>query len=504
MTLSAKDSRGREVKRESVFRMHRSVSEKYAGREPISHILMTPEVEAGQNAKISLAAAGSADAVLEIWKPMGKKILKVIRLNSERRIVEIPTTVADRGSVAYSISLLKLGRKFDFSGRIAVPFSNRQLQYKLISFRNRLVPGEREQWKIQLTDNKGNGVRSETVAAMYDASLDAIYPHDWSFSTHFDRTLMPRRRYDHGTGLTSEIQISRNWNMISRYSPKDYDRLNLFGFSHYGVPVFPRGIAKSVRFSKAAPVAEMEQLKSVSDEGGAAPVEKKEEKEPVKIRTELQETAFFYPHLESDREGNLTIDFEVPHSLTRWKFEMLGHTEDLKHTMITEEAVTRKELMVFPNMPRFLRKGDVIEISARISNVLENKISGKAFLKFKDPFTGKDVPVNGAEKAVDFGVAGADSSLVGWRIEVPGNIDLLEWKVWAETEMHSDGEQSLVPIMERSVVLTRSQPFTLKPKGRKHVRFEKMKELFQKWILDFLHLNTHPILFGMRLKLFLP
>ncbi len=480
LTLSAKDSRGREVKRESVFRMHRSVSEKYAGREPISHILMTPEVEAGQNAKISLAAAGSADAVLEIWKPMGKKILKVIRLNSERRIVEIPTTVADRGSVAYSISLLKLGRKFDFSGRIAVPFSNRQLQYKLISFRNRLVPGEREQWKIQLTDNKGNGVRSETVAAMYDASLDAIYPHDWSFSTHFDRTLMPRRRYDHGTGLTSEIQISRNWNMISRYSPKDYDRLNLFGFSHYGVPVFPRGIAKSVRFSKAAPVAEMEQLKSVSDEGGAAPVEKKEEKEPVKIRTELQETAFFYPHLESDREGNLTIDFEVPHSLTRWKFEMLGHTEDLKHTMITEEAVTRKELMVFPNMPRFLRKGDVIEISARISNVLENKISGKAFLKFKDPFTGKDVPVNGAEKAVDFGVAGADSSLVGWRIEVPGNIDLLEWKVWAETEMHSDGEQSLVPIMERSVVLTRSQPFTLKPKGRKHVRFEKMKELFSK------------------------
>src|SRR5690606_33084970 len=91
----------------------------------------------------------------------------------------------------------------------------------------------------------------------------------------------------------------------------------------------------------------------------------------VQIRKNLQETAFFFPQLQTDKDGNVSFSFTTPEALTQWKLQLLAHTKTLENATKTLTTVTQKELMVIPNAPRFLRHGDQISISTKISNLTD-------------------------------------------------------------------------------------------------------------------------------------
>ena len=103
-----------------------------------------------------------------------------------------------------------------------------------------------------------------------------------------------------------------------------------------------------------------------------------EQDKAVQIRKNFNETAFFFPDLRTNENGDIEFSFTMPEALTKWKFQALAHTKDLAFGYSSKEIVTQKQLMVQPNAPRFLREGDRMEFSAKIVNLTDKEITGQA------------------------------------------------------------------------------------------------------------------------------
>ncbi len=196
----------------------------------------------------------------------------------------------------------------------------------------------------------------------------------------------------------------------------------------------------------------------------------------VKARTNLNETAFFYPTLKTDADGNIMIEFTTPESLTEWKFMALAHTPDLKTGYLEQNVRTQKDLMVVPNMPRFLREGDKVSVSSKINNLSDNVLNGSAKLMLFDAFTNQ--PIDGQFKLTNavqnFSVAKGSSDQVTWTIDVPKNVQAVVYRVVASAGDFSDGEESALPILTNRMMVTETLPIYVKEGQKKSFRFENM------------------------------
>ncbi len=196
----------------------------------------------------------------------------------------------------------------------------------------------------------------------------------------------------------------------------------------------------------------------------------------VKARTNLNETAFFYPTLKTDADGNIMIEFTTPESLTEWKFMALAHTPDLKTGYLEQNVRTQKDLMVVPNMPRFLREGDRISVSSKINNLSDNALNGSAKLMLFDAFTNQpiDAQFKLTNAVQNFNVAKGSSDQVTWTIDVPKNVQAVVYRVVASAGDFSDGEESALPILTNRMMVTETLPIYVKEGQNKSFRFENM------------------------------
>ncbi|MCH7412251.1 MG2 domain-containing protein [Belliella sp. R4-6] len=216
----------------------------------------------------------------------------------------------------------------------------------------------------------------------------------------------------------------------------------------------------------------------------------------VKIRSDFKETAFFYPHLETNKKGEFGFSFDAPESLTTWKLMLLSHSKNLRTAYSEAEVVTQKELMITPNFPRFLRQGDKVVLAAKISNLSPKNQKGKAQLSFVNELTGQNEIELEKIPVFEFEVKPFESITVDWEIEVPDDLQLLQYKVLALTEDFSDGEQSILPVLEKKILVTETMPVWANQGDNKRFSFDKLKnpnsETIKNHKLSF-ELTTNPL-----------
>ncbi|WP_041739953.1 alpha-2-macroglobulin family protein [Echinicola vietnamensis] len=189
----------------------------------------------------------------------------------------------------------------------------------------------------------------------------------------------------------------------------------------------------------------------------------------IQARSDLRETAFFYPHLSTDSTGNISFSFTAPEALTKWKLQLLAHTKAVDIGYKQLQAITQKDLMVTPNAPRFLREGDKLVFSAKISNLSADALTGKAQLELTDPFTGKSLnqQLSNLQQGRSFQVAAKGNTEVRWSLEIPEGTQAVQYKVVAAAGSFSDGEQRILPVLSNRMLVTETMPMWINDKGKK-------------------------------------
>ncbi|MDR0612069.1 MAG: hypothetical protein LBG45_01005 [Dysgonamonadaceae bacterium] len=424
------------------------------------------ECAAGENAVIIYGSSAKEVYVLyEIFKDRDNKKVAVSRfvLNSENRKIEIPFRESYGDGVSVQFTFIKDAKVF--SKRVAVlrKQASRKLDLAMEVFRDRLLPGQKEEWKISVKDAGQKGVAGELLAAMYDASLDKIYRHDWSFNPVRNPRL-PDVRTENGDGLSgSSLYFRIDFRPVNIPDFK-FDNIDWFGFTVPSRETGIRAFATKNAVMETALAGDLHEIRKKTPQ----------EEAPVQIRRNFNETAFFYPQLMTGEVGETLIAFTVPESNTTWKFMGLAHTKDLKFGQIVKEAISRKKLMVAPNVPRFIREGDRATVSATVSNLSESALSGEVGIEFFDPVSGQTT-IAVSEAARPFTVEAGKTVAVSWTFDVPSGIDLTAVKTVAKTAGFSDGEQHLIPVLPNRILVTESLPLDIPGGQTKTVSFDRMK-----------------------------
>lgn len=416
-----------------------------------------------------------------------------LKLSIEQRLIEIPIEEIYRGGFSVNLVFTKYNRSFNDSFSINVPFTNKELDFEFITFRDKLTPGQKEQWKIKIKGKNGDKVAAELLASMYDASLDMFASEDWIFDLY--------RKSSSNLYWNSSISAgAETSNLFVPYSKPgnlifiQYDRLNWFGFNYYGGgPIIRKGMALEaaprmdvVAMSGQAQLGEKDKMETLSktgeNESGIPPAESLDESiaeksfEGVQVRRDFRETAFFFPTLLTDENGDVEIAFTMPESLTRWKLMGLAYTKDLSYGQFQKEVVTQKDLMIIPNAPRFFREGDQILFTAKIVNLSDKMLAGEAFIQFfntrtMEDITGQILPGNGANA---FEVSKGASDVVVWDIQIPDNVDVISYKVMAKAGNFTDGEEKAIPVLSNRMLVTESMPLPVKGNETKTFTFKKL------------------------------
>lgn len=356
---------------------------------------------------------------------------------------------------------VKDGKMFQHSARIPKALPDMKLNVKWTTFRDRLTPGQKETWTLSVTDEKGKPAKAQLMATMYDMSLDAIYPHNWNFYLTLDRfvaALSWRGTIFENSSLYGEMPIKYlNQNDLDFTHMVD---LGMDGSSEScfatrsvmirGVNSTKRiGVVGSVTTSKAnydmlAETMVVGPTLAKSATGNTA------NKKPNNdyVRDNLNETALFYPALQTDKNGNITLAFTLPESVTTWKFMGLAHDKNMNSGMISAEAVANKNLMIMPNVPRFVRLGDNAIIAARIINNTDKRQIAKAYMTIIDPETEKVL----LENQLPVTLEPNGSSSVNFKLS-PSEVKMNDIKspvicrMTIEGKNFSDAEQHYLPIL---------------------------------------------------------
>ncbi|MCP4439877.1 MAG: alpha-2-macroglobulin [Aureispira sp.] len=454
-----------------------------------------------------------------------KKIISKQWVKAEgRQQVSLDIEEKHRGNLHFHLTSIQNSRAYYNNGNIYVPWTNKQLKIEYTTFRDKLLPGQEEEWQIKISGNKGDKIATEVLASMYDASLDAFAANYWSFGVHpTSYPSLTMSGYDNFTSVSSSL-TQHDWNPYLYGNSRSLPYLNWHGFSFYeydymeGGRVYAKGgtgggrkrsmkkKSKEVMKSEApaAPgkmdrsekemdasddafmdaeetIAPLEQTATITTDDRPDDTKSSDgDFEEVKVRTNLNETVFFYPDLMTDEEGNVIIKFTMNEALTRWKFMTFGVSKNLQSFTAVKEVVTQKDLMVMPNAPRFFREGDEIYFTAKVSNLTEETMKGKAILQLFDAISMKpiDAAFGNANATLDFEAEGGRSSGLVWKLNIPdGWTNSVTHRVIAKSGDFSDGEESTLPVLTNRMLVTETQPLPIRGETTKKFSFSRMAEV---------------------------
>ena len=371
---------------------------------------------------------------------------------------------------------VKDGKCYKHEQFIRRPMPDKQLRMKWETFRDRLIPGQKEEWKLTITKPDGTPADASLLAVLYDKSLDALTKHQWLFTPKIS---------------LSQPYAAWQWNgelYFEDYADNDNTKFDktVISYSHFDYNVYPNavilrsnGMVPGVRVALDSRSRVMEdtslnevvvlgygvQKKSLLT-GTITDITKEPEPEQVQVRENLNETAFCYPNIITDKDGNATLKFTLPESLTTWRFMGLANTTDMMYGSLEGEIVAQKDVMIQPNMPRFIREGDKATISARLFNTTDHSVSGTAKIQLIDPETEKVVYEQEQPFTID--ANGSASSMFNVQCSM-FNASLLICKVMAKGEGFSDGEQHYLPMLPDKEYVTKTVPYTQHEPGVKTI-----------------------------------
>lgn len=420
-----------------------------------------------------------------------------ITVSDEIRKFEIDVDESLRGGFAIEISWVSSNRSYQHKHPVAVPFTNKELDISFETFRSELVPGGREEWKIRLAGEGDEPAVAELLASMYDASLDAFRDHNWMFNLY--SATSQYTLWDVGNAFAYSSSTGFGYPGQPGVKPvqmQQYDKLDWFGFKYYrysrsGRHVMDRamlsemksaapGMASKGQGTEEEPMDAGGEEEAAGDEVTGGPPEKDRDESPdIPLRRNFEETAFFYPGLLSGEDGAVALSFTVPESLTEWRFMALAHDKALRTGYLEKTLVTRKEVMVVPNYPRYFREGDRMIFSVKIISLSEEELTGEAGLEFHDAITGDkldDIPGFETEE-MDFTVSAGNSTVVSWPLEVPYGHEAVTVRVRAAAGTHSDGEEKTLPVLPNRMMVTETLPMPVRGISDTEFTFEKVKDM---------------------------
>lgn len=483
LRVRGKDKFGNKVLLEKYFKLFDSKDKQL----PIPSYLMlnskTQKFQVGDTAEIVIGSSLQDFKILyEYQSNNGIFSQGSLQLNNEQKLIKIPIIESYRGGVKLTFVAVRDNRAFLENLSLEVPFSNKKLNVSLNTFRDKLKPASQEEWSISIKNNKGEKVVGELLASMYDASLDNFKKQDWSLSIHPERRRLVSWTSNRSFSMVSSILYAPNWNSYFHYPQRIYRDFNWFGFhlANYNLP-YRGGMAEDMMMVQEGASLNKSQEMLESDEESLAndKLEESSNKqiEVQSIRKNFEETVFFYPHIGIDKDGNYRFSFTMGDALTEWKFRALAHSKDLQVGHFSQNFISQKELMVFPNFPRFLRSADQLQISSRIDNLSKSLQSGSIELKFFDPLTTKELDlITSGNQKQNFEININGNQLIKWEVKIPQNIEAIGYRIVAKTENFSDGEENVLAVLPNKMLLTESMPISIRSNEIKIFTLEKLSK----------------------------
>lgn len=434
----------------------------------------------------------------------GNKLLEKGAWELGDSIVTLPFTYKEEyaSGIVLNYSFVKQGKCYTRMMSIARPLSEKKLDIAWKTFRNRLPPGQKEEWTLKITTPDGKPAKAQLMSVLYDKSLDQIAPHSWKMSLGFSQW------------LPSCFWTSNLWyykmDLLGVYPTKyfdqkqlDVDKFDGKFFSYYAymqavelskLERSSGGTVESVRIKKdelvreeakgiwirsskmtrvgaAAPSANkvFDVVEEMPQFAGGSGSDARQFLDKVQVRENMNETAFFYPALESDNNGNVAIRFTLPESVTTWKFMGLAHDKEMRNGLLVDEAVAQKTVMVQPNMPRFLREGDKSTIVVKLFNTSDKKVSGNTRMQILDPETNKVV----WQKTQNYSIDAEGSATISFDVQGLKEGVYIN-KVVAAGNGYSDGEQHYLPVLSNRELVVNTLPITLHQKGEQSFDLSKL------------------------------
>lgn len=434
----------------------------------------------------------------------GNKLLEKGAWELGDSIVTLPFTYKEEyaSGIVLNYSFVKQGKCYIRMMSIARPLPEKKLNIAWKTFRNRLTPGQKEEWTLKITTPDGKPAKAQLMSVLYDKSLDQIAPHSWNLSLGFYQSL-PNCYWKHN--LTFRSLYLNGVYPTKYYDEKqlDVDKFDGKFFSYYAymqaveLSKLERslgGTVEAVRIKKdelvreeakvmkirgsnmtrvaaAAPSANkvFDVVEEMPQFAGGSGSDARQFLDKVQVRENMNETAFFYPALESDNNGNVAIRFTLPESVTTWKFMGLAHDKEMRNGLLVDEAVAQKTVMVQPNMPRFLREGDKSTIVVKLFNTSDKKVSGNTRMQILDPETNKVV----WQKTQNYCIDAEGSATISFDVQGLKEGVYIN-KVVAAGNGYSDGEQHYLPVLSNRELVVNTLPITLHQKGEQSFDLSKL------------------------------
>lgn len=530
LVLNAKDAFGENVEYQQFFNHYNTAEKSSCSNQAFYAQGIKTVCEPGETASLLIGSMGKDVRVLVEVEQQDKIVSSQwYTLNSGQQIISFPVTEAHRGNFSVHLACVYQNRFYSSDFTVIVPYTNQQLDVVIESFRDKLQPGEGEKWKIIISDKKNVKQLAELMACMYDASLDAYRGHSWYMNLL--NYFYGSRSWDQSSNFTTvnsyeyTLAYKQNYYNQGISMPRlRWFNYPLYSYNYYGYDYMADGDyggyaeneifacqtvatgatrSKSGGYKKDAPaamdysVAEADEI-LVSEEAGDKNLEKSKDgfgwgsgegdgpgtgggdssgnMSDIAVRTNFNETAFFFPQLRTNENGELVIEFTMPESLTKWKFMGLAHTKDLKVGTITKNLVTQKTLMINSFAPRFLREGDKIVFSSKITNLSEADMDGTVMLELIDPLTGLSVTdkFGLATTTMSFNVKKGQSTKIAWNLDVPFGLGAVTYRIKARSGAYTDGEEMTLPVLSNRMLVTESLPLPIRGNETKNFTFDKL------------------------------
>lgn len=431
------------------------------------------------------------------WSILNKNLNKTIDLKEKHR-----------GGLVLNSTFVFNNRFYNLNNQIDIPWSNKELSFEYLFFRSQLYPGQDEEWRIKVKGENSASFITEILASMYDASLDYIYQNDWTKSIYFPVAYQnPSIQIGFQEALLNKIYPpddieSNNIDFNRIYRDIDWFGFNLFdGYGLFGQAAGRPMLANSRYVEYKTPNLEDSRILQHNPEGnddkeisGARnnqkmkgeenhnsdtnPKQNDQNNPKLILRTNLNETVFFYPQILSDPNGDFVLKFKMNEALTKWKLRMFAHTPDLKIAYGEKEIITQKDIMITPNNPRFVRRGDKLIFNLKIQNLSDKQLSGESWVELLNP---ADMQVLNSQIISDdvnktFIIGSKNSTIVSWVMNFNNEIpDVLIYRFYAKSGNISDAEEGYLPVIANQKLITETLPLWVRGNENRTFTLQSLK-----------------------------
>ncbi len=482
LSITGKDNKGNIVKTGKYITIYSTDSKDVPGNDIYFHAVSAAKAEPGETIKLTVGSAAKKSKIYyEIVN--GDSIIESnwIKVSNSQKVIEIPVKEEYRGNFIINTAMVKYNSLYTTTDKITVPFTNKVLDIKLDTYRDYLTPASKEQWTVTINDYQNNKVSANLLAGMYDAALDVYRENNWNMSLYYDK--MTNKHWE--SGLFSTIRSSYLYNQDIDYiktTPIIYPQINWFGYPVYGRFMYknspvPEGALRESR----SDIMKMDAINVENDiaiqpaDEEVVKTEQESEGPVVPLRKNFNETAFFYPDLTTNDNGETKISFTTPDALTEWKVQVLAYTDDLKTGTYETTIKSKKDLMVIPNLPRFIRTGDTLEFTAKVTNYTENDITAATEIEFFNPVTDKKLGLfthNDNKRLTN--IKALQSVSLKWEIVAPETAGLIAYRIKSHTDNFSDGEEKMFPVLTNRMLVTTTMPMHVSGNSTEDYTFHEM------------------------------